>query len=726
MAVLNNEIYIGGWFSTPPDGAAPTQGLLKWNGTTWVSVAKFTGAVNTIGTFGGRLYVGGGFKTVNGMPANAIASFDGSSWSALGDGIAGSPTDSGTVQAMTYVNGDLYVGGHFTTAGASVVANIARWDGSTWSGLGSGVENLTDLETDGTDLYAAGYNLYTIGTNIVRFARWDGSQWNALGDAANVPLGAMAFYNGDLYTGGYGTRKDTVLGDSGITVTYSPISRWDGNAWVTVSAFNAGLSNFYLHNDELIALGAFTTSCGNNVNHVARLCDDGSCGRISGNVYHDMNSNCMKDAADPGLTRRMVELLPGPFHAVTDSLGNYSTYVPPGSYTAGLVPYRYWNVVCPAAPYAVTLTSPGDVALGKDFATSPTPGIRDLRVSVAGSRPRPGFGVSYTIRIENVGTETLSGTIYLQHDGQMTVDSARPTTSRYNKPVAEWDFSDLKMGEGRFIRLYVHLAADAQIGTEACAVVWSNLDALDQSEDDNRDTLCDPVRGSYDPNDISVTPDPLNSDGMSELAPSDTVLTYQVRFQNTGTDTAFTVVVMDTLSSHLDVRTLRLLASSHPYSFGISEDGVVRFTFANILLPDSNASEPGSHGYLKYSVHLKPSLPVGTSIENRAAIYFDYNLPVLTNMVTSEIGGPSSVPQERAIALHVWPNPARDALRVTSEVGAVSRVELRTTLGVTVRRWESSQGGEMLLDLNGLPSGAYLLRLETREGTAVRRLMVVR
>jgi len=73
-------------------------------------------------------------------------------------------------------------------------------------------------------------------------------------------------------------------------------------------------------------------------------------------------------------------------------------------------------------------------------------------------------------------------------------------------------------------------------------------------------------------------------------------LTYKIRFQNTGTDTAFNIVVLDTLSDLLDVSTFVPLVSSHPYALEIVDSNVLKYSFENIMLPDSNINEPGSHG----------------------------------------------------------------------------------------------------------------------------------
>ena len=125
--------------------------------------------------------------------------------------------------------------------------------------------------------------------------------------------------------------------------------------------------------------------------------------------------------------------------------------------------------------------------------------------------------------------------------------------------------------------------------------------------------------GAYDPNDKQGVPEGY---GSQHYIKANTDLEYLIRFQNTGTDTAFTVVVLDTLSQQLDAASVRVQVASHPMEFAMLEGGILRFTFNNILLPDSNVNQAGSNGFIKFRIAQKPDLANETLIENSAAIYF--------------------------------------------------------------------------------------------------------
>ena len=132
---------------------------------------------------------------------------------------------------------------------------------------------------------------------------------------------------------------------------------------------------------------------------------------------------------------------------------------------------------------------------------------------------------------------------------------------------------------------------------------------------------CQEVIGSYDPNDKQAFPEGYAEQHFIE---PNTSIEYKIRFQNTGTDTAFTVRVEDQLSPLLDLSSIEAGTSSHPYRLEVREGGWLVFHFENILLPDSTINEPASHGFVQFRVNQKEDNPLGTIIENTAEIYFDF------------------------------------------------------------------------------------------------------
>jgi len=168
---------------------------------------------------------------------------------------------------------------------------------------------------------------------------------------------------------------------------------------------------------------------------------------------------------------------------------------------------------------------------------------------------------------------------------------------------------------------------------EACGVLpnWTpgliNIFPLNDA-DPVTDIYCGFVTGSYDPNDKAGTPLGI---GTGHWVYPNGKIDYLIRFQNTGTDTAFTVVIRDTLEMDLDIFSVKSGSSSHNYTFKMHGPRVLEWTFNNILLPDSFINEPASNGFVSFTVNQNADLPDGTEITNTADIYFDFNAPVITN-----------------------------------------------------------------------------------------------
>lgn len=147
---------------------------------------------------------------------------------------------------------------------------------------------------------------------------------------------------------------------------------------------------------------------------------------------------------------------------------------------------------------------------------------------------------------------------------------------------------------------------------------------------------CQPIIDSFDPNDKQVLP---TGTGPAHDTPTGTALRYQLRFQNTGTDVAYRVEVVDTLSADLDLRTLRVGAASHPYRLRVAGKvrPVLTFTFDGINLPERSRNEAASNGFVQFSIRPKAALAPKTRIANFADIFFDYNEPVRTNTTVNQL-----------------------------------------------------------------------------------------
>lgn len=243
------------------------------------------------------------------------------------------------------------------------------------------------------------------------------------------------------------------------------------------------------------------------------------------------------------------------------------------------------------------------------------------------------------------------------------------------------------------------------------------------------DTDCQENVASFDPNDKTGFPRGVQAE---HFIPENQEITYRLRFQNTGTDTAFNVILLDTLPDQLDLATLRVGAASHPYTYNILGPGVLQFLFQNILLPDSNVNEAASHGFVQFTIRPKADLLKPVMIENQAAIYFDFNEPVITNRTLHTVGEKyldvSNIVFRPGLELDVYPNPA--AALATFYVKSVRPVQGRLVLtdarGRFVRT-HTFQSNVFDINLTGLPPGLYFYRLESESRVvAAGKIGVVR
>ncbi len=227
---------------------------------------------------------------------------------------------------------------------------------------------------------------------------------------------------------------------------------------------------------------------------------------------------------------------------------------------------------------------------------------------------------------------------------------------------------------------------------------------------------CSTVVGSFDPNDKTGFPRGAHDEHYIE---KNTDIEYLIRFQNTGTDTAFTVVLRDTLSEYLDITSIVPGTGSHDYRFELKESNIIEFTFPEIMLPDSFVNEAASHGFVKFQIAQAVDNPIGTRIENSAGIYFDFNEPVITNTTFHTIGENFLDIVNHTISagykffeLSVAPNPTNNVAIVkvlgkTLVTSSLEMFDLNGRLVATVNNQEQ----QFIIHRNDLPAGMFFFKI---------------
>jgi uncharacterized repeat protein (TIGR01451 family) len=246
------------------------------------------------------------------------------------------------------------------------------------------------------------------------------------------------------------------------------------------------------------------------------------------------------------------------------------------------------------------------------------------------------------------------------------------------------------------------------------------------------DIFCGQVSAPYDPND--KTGFPLGV-GTNHNIRQNQQIEYLVRFQNIGTDTAVNVVIRDTLTTDLNIFTVQSGVASHPYEFRMYGPRILEWKFNNIMLPDSNVNEPASNGFVKFTVEQSPDLPFGTVIENSAAIYFDFEAPVITNTYFHTIHdfsiNVSVEPIEGAdkyVNVKVIPNPFRNQATLQLEgLENTDNLELEifNLSGQLIQYLNNSQNGQFQLSRGEMGQGIYLFSVRQGNKVVARGKMVV-
>lgn len=205
IAVAGEKVYVAGRFSVADQIRA--NNIAVWDLTTgsWSALGSgVNGTVNAVAVDSdGRVYVGGDFSSAGGTPAANIAVWDGTTWGPLAGGTGG------PVDALLIDGNSLYAGGEFNTVDGSAADNVARWEmiGRSWSPLGGGLKShflpsVRSLAMLGGDLVATGYFFLADGDSVHHVARWNGTAWSALGSGLGAAANCMVTDGSDLYVGG--------------------------------------------------------------------------------------------------------------------------------------------------------------------------------------------------------------------------------------------------------------------------------------------------------------------------------------------------------------------------------------------------------------------------------------------------------------------------------------------------------------------------------------------
>lgn len=383
---------------------------------------------------------------------------------------------------------------------------------------------------------------------------------------------------------------------------------------------------------------------------------------ISGKVFLDLNWNGVFDAGDLPVQNVLVNNNFLGTTAFTDAQGDYQLTMP------GLIGMNYYMdqilqppLVLTTSPVNYTgLLFPGIPITNINFGYSTSTPLTNLDIHAFGflSPMPPGFTSNAYFYVQNLSLNTVYNVeAWYVHDTVYNTPSSNVPPSLSGPDTLYWMIDSLLPLSWKMFHITLPMSPSVPIGTPVKLTFFVNH-PIDTLQSNDTIHLFHTIQNSYDPNDKIVYPDRPEND-----IAADELLTYTVRFQNIGTGPAINVVIRDTLSTHLDLSTLNFKGASHNYSWHLNSGNELEIIFPNIYLPDSASFPEESVGAVSFTIKPLPGLAHGTEITNEAAIYFDFNPPIITSKTHSIIKDPNiGIPKHGHHELFVWPNPVNDFL----------------------------------------------------------------
>lgn len=443
---------------------------------------------------------------------------------------------------------------------------------------------------------------------------------------------------------------------------------------------------------------------------------------VHGKIYDDKNLNGSQDEGEAGLADQFIRLGTSDSYAISSSDGSFTLQPVEGANTISWIDNAQWDAG--VTPVTYQFNAPQDNSSYFQFGLKRNI-VTDGSVNVTGTATRRGFDTYYYLTVKNEGTEPFVPQVIMEFDPSLKLVQSTPEVTAASGNQLRWSRPSLKGFSNETIRLHFTVLATVPLGDTLKNRVI--LEGLPQETDvvDNTDTLKQIVTGSFDPNDKLVK-EGILAERYVRIGDK---LTYTVRFQNTGTDTAFVVKIKDELDPSLELTSLRLLSASHAMQYTLHQR-TIAFIFNNIKLPDSTRNEPASHGYVKFEIAPIATMQSETTVANTALIYFDFNEPVQTNIVTNRFV--DVLPSDRVTGIEgdvarevkLYPNPVSDFLMIRGEDQTMlKKAEIYTLTGTLITS-SVLYNNSTEIDLANIDAGLYIVKVYG-VNTYIRKILVV-
>ena len=439
-------------------------------------------------------------------------------------------------------------------------------------------------------------------------------------------------------------------------------------------------------------------------------------------IYDEVGDGCNEnDITVPNYMIRSQEN-ENTFASFTNVEGEYVTIVGLGDYTTEVVGLPQPFIVTPENSVS-NFTNYGNTVY-QNFCSSIDADFTDVSISMCAlGGARPGFDTEYAIYLENSGLTTVSGSVVIEFDETMQTylfASREPSVTTVN--TLTFNYEGLEPFQYEFITINMNTFQPPIVNSDDILNFSATINPIegDDNVDNNTYEFSQVVVNSYDPNDKLVAQgEEIHINDISED------LFYTIRFQNTGTASAVNVRITDQLSANLDWNTLKSVSASHDFEMQVTNGSHIEFIFEDIFLPAQQDDDIGSNGYVVFRIKPKSDLVVGDYIDGQAQIFFDFNAPIITNVVSTQVveDNLSVNDYNLDLALELFPNPAKSELNIKSNQ-SISDYKIVDIKGRVIQYQNRIHKSELSIDIRQLSNGIYFVNLQTEFGLLVKKIII--
>ncbi len=459
------------------------------------------------------------------------------------------------------------------------------------------------------------------------------------------------------------------------------------------------------------------------------------CPRIEMHAYFDSNGNGTQEPEENYYAFGQTNLGHFTFEANNDgnlsevytNTGNHTIYDSntTNSYNLQYVINPQYAAYFSAPSYASVHTDPGAPG-AYNFPIAAIADFHDAGVSLYSTgRPRPGFEYVEVISYTNNTFQTESaGTITFTKDPAVSIlSTGAPVNTTANGFT--YAFADLLPFETRtlLVTMQVPVIPTVSLGQLVTSTVSIDL-PVDVNAANDSFAITEAIIGSFDPNDKMERHGPEIL--VSSFTPND-YLFYTIRFENTGTASAYNIKITDTLDEQLDETTVEMISVTGISCNMLREGRQLTWLFEGVDLPPTIENPEQSQGHVTFKVKPKPGYAAGDVIPNLASIYFDFNPPIVTEPFLTHFVDALGAQTFAGNVFVCHPNPADDRLNLSLK--GSEKMQTLTVFDCTGKKViadQMQQTASASIDVSALSAGIYLVKITTDQNRTLTQKVSIR